>query len=88
MNDAATPGLPAAVDRAMWQAELDGLLVREKAHTREGDAIAAARLPMVEVDASIPVIGSRGPVPLIEVFEGRRQLSGRGWRPDSRSRRR
>ncbi|MEZ4573156.1 MAG: DUF899 family protein [Thermomicrobiales bacterium] len=48
----------------------------EKAHTREGDAIAAARrrLPMVEVDASTPVIGAQGEVPLIEVFEGRSQL--------------
>ena len=41
-------------DRATFQAELDRLRVREKAHTREGDAIAAARrrLPMVEVDAT------------------------------------
>jgi len=31
-----------------WQAARDELLVREKAHTREGDALAAARrrLPM------------------------------------------
>jgi predicted dithiol-disulfide oxidoreductase (DUF899 family) len=67
---------PPVVDRARWQAQLDDLLVREKAHTREGDAIAAARrrLPMVEVDPSIPLIGEHGPVPLIEVFEGRRQL--------------
>ena len=44
--------MPAIVDRATWQAEIDALRVREKAHTREGDAIAAARrrLPMVEVD--------------------------------------
>jgi hypothetical protein len=34
--------LPAVVDRATFQAELDSLRVREKAHTREGDAIAAA----------------------------------------------
>jgi predicted dithiol-disulfide oxidoreductase (DUF899 family) len=70
------PDLPAVVDRAAWQARLDGLLVREKAHTREGDAIAAARrrLPMVEVDPAIPLIGEDGPVPLLEVFEGRRQL--------------
>jgi predicted dithiol-disulfide oxidoreductase (DUF899 family) len=55
---------------------LDDLLVREKAHTREGDAIAAARrrLPMVEVDPAILVTGEHGPVPLLEVFEGRRQL--------------
>jgi Bacterial protein of unknown function (DUF899) len=37
------PSLPAAADRATFQAELDRLRVREKAHTHEGDAIAAAR---------------------------------------------
>ncbi len=70
------PGVPAVADRAAWQAELDALLVREKAHTREGDAIAAARrrLPMVEVDPSVTLTGPHGPVPLLEVFEGRRQL--------------
>jgi predicted dithiol-disulfide oxidoreductase (DUF899 family) len=68
--------MPEAVDRATFQAELDGLRVREKAHTREGDAIAAARrrLPMVEVDAGTEVVGPRGPVTLLEAFEGRRQL--------------
>ena len=68
--------MPAVTDRAAWQAQLDDLLVREKAHTREGDAIAAARrrLPMVEVDPSVTVIGEHGPVPLADVFEGRRQL--------------
>ena len=68
--------MPATVDRATFQAELDGLRVREKAHTREGDAIAAARrrLPMVEVDAGTEVVGPRGPVTLLEAFEGRRQL--------------
>ncbi len=71
-----TAALPAIVDRATWQAERDALLVREKAHTREGDAIAAARrrLPMVEVDPTITLIGPDGPVTLLEVFEGRRQL--------------
>jgi predicted dithiol-disulfide oxidoreductase (DUF899 family) len=68
--------VPQATARAAWQAQLDDLLVREKAHTREGDAIAAARrrLPMVEVDSSILVTGEHGQVPLPEVFEGRRQL--------------
>jgi predicted dithiol-disulfide oxidoreductase (DUF899 family) len=70
------PSLPAVVDRATFQAELDRLRVREKAHTREGDAIAAARrrLPMVEVDANITLIGPHGPLTLLEAFEGRRQL--------------
>jgi predicted dithiol-disulfide oxidoreductase (DUF899 family) len=71
-----TAPLPEVSDRATWQARLDDLVVREKAHTREGDAIAAARrrLPMVEVDPAIPLTGEHGPVPLLEVFEGRRQL--------------
>src|SRR5258708_12502335 len=72
----SAPGLPAAVDRATFQAELDALRAREKAHTREGDAIAAARrrLPMVEVDASLALTGPRGPLTLLEAFDGRRQL--------------
>jgi Bacterial protein of unknown function (DUF899) len=55
----------------------------EKAHTREGDAIAAARrrLPMVEVDATIPLTGEQGPVPLLEVFEGRRNRLDRNCIP-------
>ena len=46
---ATLPGRPPVVDLATWQAARDDLLVREKAHTHEGDAIAAARrrLPMV-----------------------------------------
>lgn len=73
VNDVA---LPPVVDRATFQTELDAVRVREKAHTREGDAIAAARrrLPMVEVDANLPLIGARGPVSLLEALEGRRQL--------------
>jgi hypothetical protein len=70
------PSVPAAVDRAAFQAELDELRVREKAHTREGDAIAAARrrLPVVEVDADTGLIGPSGPVTLLDAFDGRRQL--------------
>jgi Bacterial protein of unknown function (DUF899) len=55
-------GAPKVVDRATFQAELDALRVREKAHTREGEAIAAARrrLPMVEVDGAAALMGERG----------------------------
>jgi predicted dithiol-disulfide oxidoreductase (DUF899 family) len=69
-------GAPKIVDRSTFQAELDALRVREKAHTREGDAIAAVRrrLPMVEVDAATPLIGQRGAVTLLDAFEGRRML--------------
>ena len=39
-----SPGaLPPVTSRSAWQAELDSLLVREKAHTRAGDELAAAR---------------------------------------------
>src|ERR1700685_3369802 len=67
---------PKVVDRSTFQAELDALRVREKAHTHEGDAIAAARrrLPMVEVDASLTLTGPDGPLTLLDAFEGRRQL--------------
>src|SRR5262245_36053538 len=78
MKDAMANELaaPAVVDRSAFEAELNELRVREKAHTREGDAIAAARrrLPMVEVDGAIPLIGARGPVTLRDAFEGRRML--------------
>src|SRR6266704_3318269 len=69
-------GARKTVDRSTFQAELDALRVREKAHTREGDAIAAARrrLPMVEVDGATPLIGERVAVTLLDAFEGRRML--------------
>jgi len=67
---------PRLVDRPTFQGELDALRAREKAHTREGDAIAAARrgLPMVEVDGTTPLIGPAGPVTLLDAFDGRSQL--------------
>ena len=78
MTDESTnpPPTPAVVDRATFQAKLDELRVREKTHIREGDAIAAARrrLPMVEVDANLQLIGPDGPLPLVDTFEGRSQL--------------
>jgi len=84
-DTASPPSLPAAVDRATFEAELDGLRVREKAHTHEGDAIAAARrrLPMVEMNASLTLTGPHGPLTLLEAFEGRRQLIAYYfmWRP-------
>jgi predicted dithiol-disulfide oxidoreductase (DUF899 family) len=72
----SAPGQPAAVDRAAFEAELGTLRVREKTHTREGDAMAAARrrLPMVEVDPSTALTGPNGRLTLLDAFEGRRQL--------------
>ena len=69
-------GRPPVVDLVTWQAARDELLVREKAHTREGDAIAAARrrLPMVEFDPKAEVVGADGPVPFLSLFQGRDEL--------------
>ncbi|TDP95138.1 DUF899 family protein [Labedaea rhizosphaerae] len=67
---------PPVTDLATWQAARDELLVREKAHTRAGDAIAAARrrLPMVEFDATVEVVGPDGAVPFLDLFQGRDEL--------------
>jgi len=73
----ATGGpLPQITDRLTWQAKIDELRVKEKAHTRAGDALAAERrrLPMVEVDPQTPLIGADGRVTLIDLFDGRSQL--------------
>jgi predicted dithiol-disulfide oxidoreductase (DUF899 family) len=69
-------GLPPIVERAAFQEQLDRLRLREKAHTREGDALAAERrrLPMVEIDGATPLRGPHGHVTLLDAFEGRRQL--------------
>jgi predicted dithiol-disulfide oxidoreductase (DUF899 family) len=80
MTDASkadgTAALPPIVDRTTFEAEVSKLRAREKALTKESDAIAAARrrLPMVEVDANTELIGPHGPVTLLDAFEGRRQL--------------
>lgn len=63
--------LPPVVDDATWRAALDDLRRREKAATRELDAIAAQRrrLPMVRMP-DYTLIGEHGPVRLADVFEG------------------
>jgi predicted dithiol-disulfide oxidoreductase (DUF899 family) len=70
----AAPDPPIA-DRETWLRERAALLAREKAHTRAGDAIAAARrrLPMTEI-ANVTLVGAAGPVPLLDAFEDRDQL--------------
>ena len=71
----STAGLPPVVDEQVWQRELDALRVREKAATRELDAIAAQRrrLPMVAMPDYI-LEGENGPVRLADVFDGKSQL--------------
>lgn len=66
---------PQIVDRHEWERARAELLIREKAHTRAGDALASARrhLPMTRM-APVTLVGADGPVPLSDVFEGRRML--------------
>ncbi|TRW82696.1 DUF899 domain-containing protein [Mycolicibacterium sp. 018/SC-01/001] len=73
---ASDGAVPPTVDRETFSAEIERLRIREKAHVREGDAIAAARrrLPMVEVAADLALIGPERAVTLLDAFEGRRQL--------------
>ncbi|MCX5054695.1 MULTISPECIES: DUF899 domain-containing protein [unclassified Streptomyces] len=70
-----THALPPVVDVATWEGRLDALRAREKAATRELDAIAAERrrLPMVEMP-DYTLEGEEGPVRLADVFAGKRQL--------------
>lgn len=67
--------LPEVVDLATWRSALDDLRRREKAATRELDAIAAQRrrLPMVELP-DYTLVGADGPIRLADVFKGRSQL--------------
>lgn len=78
MKDKSTTAtaVPPVTDRSSYQSQIDSLRIREKQHKKEGDALAAARrrLPMVEVDGTTSLIGERGPVTLLEAFEGRRML--------------
>ncbi|WP_330178692.1 DUF899 domain-containing protein [Nocardia sp. NBC_01503] len=71
----SNPALPPVVDTETWQRELDALRVREKAATRELDAIAAQRrrLPMVEMP-DYTLEGADGPVRLVDLFDGKPQL--------------
>ncbi len=75
MTTQPAKGLPPVVDRQTWEAALLELRAREKAATRELDAIAAQRrrMPMVALP-DYTLIGPNGPIRLIEVFGERSQL--------------
>lgn len=74
--DDSSRAQPPIVSQTEWQAAIDDLRIAEKAHTRAGDALAAARrrLPMVPVDAHHRLRGEEGDVELLDLFAGRRQL--------------
>ena len=68
--------LPKVVSPAEWEKAHQTFLAKEKAATRERDALAAERrrLPMVRIDKEYVFDGPRGQTSLLDLFEGRRQL--------------
>jgi predicted dithiol-disulfide oxidoreductase (DUF899 family) len=67
--------MPPVVEQDTWRTELAELRAREKAATRELDAIAAQRrrLPMVALP-DYTLVGAEGPVRLVDVFDAKSQL--------------
>ena len=78
--------VPPVVDLETWRKELAALRVREKAATKELDAIAAQRrrLPAVRMP-DYTLVGAEGPVRLVDIFAGRSQLIvyNHMWNPDA-----
>jgi predicted dithiol-disulfide oxidoreductase (DUF899 family) len=68
--------LPPIVSPEEWKAAREELLVKEKEVTRARDALAAERrrMPRMAVEKEYRFEGPDGPVTLLDLFEGRRQL--------------
>ncbi|HET7814706.1 MAG TPA: DUF899 domain-containing protein [Candidatus Baltobacteraceae bacterium] len=67
---------PSIVSPGEWEAARQSLLLKEKALTRERDALAAQRrrMPWTPVQQQYEFVGPRGSANLLDLFEGRRQL--------------
>ena len=67
---------PPIVSPDAWEAARLELLVKEKAHTRARDALAAERrrMPWTAVERAYAFDGPQGRASLLDLFEGRRQL--------------
>ena len=67
---------PPVVSPQAWEAAREQLLVKEKARTRERDALAAERrrMPWMAVETAYAFEGSAGNASLLDLFDGRRQL--------------
>src|SRR5215470_2838622 len=67
---------PPIVSPGAWEAAHQQMLVKEKAHMRAGDALAAERrrTPWMAVEKAYEFEGPHGKVGLLDLFGGRRQL--------------
>jgi predicted dithiol-disulfide oxidoreductase (DUF899 family) len=72
----ATLDTPPVVSPDAWNEAHARMLVKEKAHTRAGDALAAERrrMPWMAVEKPYVFEGAGGKLSLLDLFEGRRQL--------------
>ena len=68
--------MPPIASPEEWKAAREKLLVKEKEHTRAGDALAAERrrMPWMAVEKDYRFEGPDGAASLADLFEGRRQL--------------
>jgi predicted dithiol-disulfide oxidoreductase (DUF899 family) len=68
--------MPPIVSPEEWAAAREELLVKEKEVTRARDALAAERrrMPRMAVEKDYRFEGPDGPVSLLDLFDGRRQL--------------
>jgi predicted dithiol-disulfide oxidoreductase (DUF899 family) len=68
--------MPPVVSPQEWDAAREELLVKEKELTRARDALAAERrrMPRMAVEKDYRFEGPVGPLSLLDLFEGRRQL--------------
>ncbi|HLM08096.1 MAG TPA: DUF899 domain-containing protein [Thermoleophilaceae bacterium] len=68
--------MPPIVSRQEWEAAWEDMLAAEKKLTGARDALAAKRrrMPRMEVEKEYRFEGPDGPVRLLDLFEGRRQL--------------
>ena len=67
---------PPTVTPQEWEAAREQMLVKEKELTRARDALAAERrrMPRMAVEKEYRFEGPNGPMSLVDLFEGRRQL--------------
>ena len=67
---------PPIVTEKEWKAARQQLLVKEKAHMKNADALAAERrrMPWMAVAKTYEFEGPKGKVSLLDLFEGRPQL--------------
>jgi predicted dithiol-disulfide oxidoreductase (DUF899 family) len=67
---------PPIVSPAEWDAAYQQLHAQERELTRARDAMAAARrrMPWTAVDKAYEFLGPDGPMSLLDLFDGRRQL--------------